>query len=168
MAKLLKQFQNLEEILEPVKRAVAKQVQVVRGSAVYLCPANHGELRGSIYGKTEVESNTVIGTVYTNKEYAAYVEFGTGPNGEESHEGISPEVNVTYSQNGWWFSGDSINPSDASQYGWPSSEGEDGTFYFTKGQAAQPFMYPALKQNEKTILANIKSDLQKEIEVMVK
>lgn len=142
LMKKLNQIGNINPIID---RTMGKQVQLVRGVAVKLCPADKGELRRSILGKTEVQSDKVIGTVYTNKEYAPYVEFGTGPTGESNHAGISPEVNVSYSQEGWGY------------------QDNDGEWHYTNGQAAQPFLYPALKSMERVVSKNIGTDLQASI-----
>ena len=83
-----------------------------------------------------------MGCVYTNKAYAPYVEFGTGPVGEANHAGISPNVPVAYRQDGWVW------------------QDEEGGFHSTEGQPAQPFMYPALKSMEKHVIKAIGNDLQ--------
>lgn len=157
---LMRKFNQLGSMEPIVAKAVRKQAEVVRGVAVKLCPANHGELRGSIHTKVEQDAGSTIGCVYTNKEYAMYVEFGTGPAGQADHAGISPNVPVTYRQDPWWFPGDEVNPSDADRYHWPTSSNGDQTFYYTNGQAAQPFMYPALKTMEKYVVSGLKIDLQ--------
>ena len=157
---LMRKLNQLGSMDPIVAKAVRKQAEVVRGVAVKLCPANHGELRGSINTKVEQEAGTTIGSVYTNKEYAAYVEFGTGPAGQADHAGISPNVPVTYRQDPWWFPGDKVNPSDAEKYHWPKSSNEDQTFYYTDGQPAQPFMYPAMKTMEKHVVKGLAADLQ--------
>lgn len=150
-------LENLSAPMDALEKAVAKETRRVRNSAVALCPVNHGELRQSIMTMTERTGDGVRGICYTNKQYAAYVEFGTGPKGEESHEGISPNVQPTYAQKGWWFPGDGIPPADADRYHWWKSTDENGkVYYHTNGQPAQPFMYPALKTNEQQIRANIK------------
>lgn len=158
--KLMKQFNKLGNINPVVEKAIQKECLRVQRSAVMLCPANNGELRQSIKVKVDAQASKVTGTVYTNKEYASYVEFGTGPIGEEKHQGISPDISPVYSQNGWWFQGDDIKPQDARKYYWIKSEGAKGTFYYTKGQPAQPFLYPALKKNENIITMNLGAALQ--------
>lgn len=66
--------------------AIGKGAQLVRASAVNLCPVDTGALRGSIHTKpVEMRGNEVVGTVYTSKEYATYVEFGTGVRGNGSY-----------------------------------------------------------------------------------
>ena len=74
-----------------------------------------------------------------------YVEFGTGPTGQAHHNGISPDVDPVYSQSGWMIPADAMSPDDAEQYGFGIAKGKDGEVigYYTKGQVAQPFMYPA-------------------------
>lgn len=163
--KLMRQLNTLGKINPVVEKAVRKETLRVQRNAVLLCPVNHGELRQSIKTKVEATEGMVVGTVYTNKKHAAFVEFGTGPVGQDNHEGISPEVNPAYSQSGWWFPGDKITPQDAAKYHWPSMTTDDGkTLYFTQGQPAQPFMYPALKGIEDIVCMNLKAALVAEIE----
>ena len=163
--KLMRQLNNLGNINPIVEKAVRKETLRVQRNAVLLCPVNHGELRQTIKTKVEATEGMVIGTVYTNNKHAAYVELGTGPIGEANHEGISPEVNPVYSQSGWWFPGDKVTPQDAEKYHWPSMTTEDGkTLYFTQGQPAQPFMYPALKGIEDIVCMNLKATLVAVIE----
>ena len=163
--KLMRQLNNLGNINPIVEKAVRKETLRVQRNAVLLSPVNHGELRQTIKTKVEATEGMVIGTVYTNNKHAAYVELGTGPIGEANHEGISPEVNPVYSQSGWWFPGDKVTPQDAEKYHWPSMTTEDGkTLYFTQGQPAQPFMYPALKGIEDIVCMNLKATLVAGIE----
>lgn len=138
---LMKKFNQLGTIQPIVAKTVRKYSEVVRGVAVKLCPVDTSELRSSIHTKVESTNDSVIGTVYTNKEYAAYVEFGTGPMGQSNHAGISPEVAVSYRQDGWVY-------PDA-----------DGGFHYTEGHEAQPYMYPALKTMEKPIISGMQADL---------
>ena len=84
-------------------KAVGASVKVIQGEAKLLCPVSDGELRQSIRTSTEQQDESVIGAIYTNKKYAPYIEFGTGPKGEKNHEGISPLVTPVYSQSPWWI-----------------------------------------------------------------
>lgn len=146
-----------------MERAVGAAVQLVRAEAKLLCPVDDGELRRSISGMVKTEDEKVIGTVYTNKAYAPYVEFGTGPKGEASHSGISPLVSPSYSQEPWWIHESQIDAAAAEKYGWFYIDTKEGRFYRCSGQAAQPFMYPALKNNEERVTRNIANYLSKEI-----
>lgn len=162
--RLMRQLNNLGNVSPVVEKAVRKETLRVQRNAVLLCPVNHGELRQSIKTKVEATEGMVVGTVYTNNKHAVFVELGTGPVGQDNHEGISPEVNPVYSQSGWWFPGDKITPQDAEKYHWPSMTTDDGkTLYFTQGQPAQPFMYPALKGIEDIVCMNLKATLVAEI-----
>ena len=86
---LMRKFNQLGSMEPIVYKSVKRQAEVVRGVAVKLCPVYYpkgdpipgvssGELRNSIYTKVEQDADATIGCVYTNKEYAPYVEFGTG------------------------------------------------------------------------------------------
>lgn len=153
---------------EGLSKAIGKQAKKVQATAKLLCSVNQGELRNSIKTSVETEAGRVIGTVYTNKKYAAYVEFGTGPVGEQNHAGISPEVTPAYSQNPWWIHESMIDKKDAEQYHFFKIETENGSFYQTHGQPAQPFLYPALKSNKKNIQRGIEEELQKQIRKVTK
>ena len=132
---LNRRLDDLDTIFQSraIERAVQRGCITVQAAAKLLCPVDSGELRNSIMTKVEVSNNNVIGKVYTNKEYAPYVEFGTGSRGEASYDG---EVDVTY--NTEWA-----------------------------GQPAQPYLYPALKNNEDEVIRNIQRDIVKEIRRVV-
>lgn len=161
---LYKKLDIVANAANTIEKAVMRETQRVRNTASLLCPVNHGQLRQSIRTATERTDGGIVGICYTNNKYAAYVEFGTGSVGEQNHEGISPNVSPAYTQEGWWIPGDGIQEADADRYHWTKSEGKDGkAFYFTKGQPAQPFMYPALKMNERVIQMNLAAALDAEI-----
>ena len=128
--------------------AVSKSIKTVQAEAKTRCPVNDGELRGSIYTAIETSSEKIVGICYTNKKYAQYVEFGTGPKGQKQHAGISPDVAYAYVQSPWWIHESMIGRKTAEKYKWFYVDTPDGRFYQCTGQAAQPFLYPALKNNE--------------------
>ncbi len=134
---------------EIVEKAIAQGVQIVRREAVLLCPVDTGELRQSIKTSVETAGDEVNGITYTNKEYAAYVEFGTGPKGEENHSGISPKITPSYTKHGWSYKNDA------------------GEWIYTNGQPAQPFMYPALKNNEDKVKKRVKEVISEELRKLV-
>ncbi len=70
-----------------------------------------------------VEGNSAV--IGTNVEYGIYVEFGTGSKGDKS---VAHTTKKTWT----YYSG--------------------GRFYTTSGQAAQPFLVPALKNNVPKII----------------
>lgn len=148
-----------------LKRGIQNAVSVVQGAAKALCPVHDGELRGNIFADVEEQGSLIRGICYTNKSYAAYVEFGTGPKGQAHHEGISPDAAVAYTQSPWWIhEGSGPNEIDrrtAERYHFLCVETDQGRFYRCTGQAAQPFMYPALKNNEDAIVKIIKREAMK-------
>lgn len=122
-----------------------------------------GELRGSIYTAIETSSEKIVGICYTNKKYAQYVEFGTGPKGQKQHAGISPDVAYAYVQSPWWIHESMIGRKTAEKYKWFYVDTPDGRFYQCTGQAAQPFLYPALKNNELEIAHYFEEAIEKNL-----
>ncbi|MBY0754538.1 HK97 gp10 family phage protein [Clostridium sardiniense] len=130
LRKLDKLGGNVED---SVKKSMQKNINLVKDEAKLLCPVateGGGYLRDRIKKSTVFRKGKVRGIVYTNVEYAAYVEFGTGKRGEASN--TNTEVNVSYKSD--W-----------------------------EGMQAQPYLYPALKNNKVKILENIKADIKKAI-----
>lgn len=162
--KLMKKYGDLQDVVDHgMKKAVGQGVKIAQAGAVLMCPVNDGELRQSIKTRVEVEADKVIGTVYTNKKYAPYVEFGTGPKGEADHAGISPEFSPAYSQSPWWIHESQVDAETAEKYHWFSIDTAQGRFYQSSGQAAQPFMYPGLKDNEDIICRKVNGILSAEL-----
>ncbi len=134
-----------------VKSAIGQAISFVQDNAKANCPVGDGELRESIFTRIQGDTQQATGICYTNKEYAPYVEFGTGPKGQKSHAGISPDVAVAYSQSPWWIHESQIDKGTAEKYHFFYVDTPQGRFYQCTGQAAQPFMYPALKNHEEDI-----------------
>lgn len=153
---------------ENMETIVGRQMKRVQSAARLLCPVHDSELRRSIQMQTENTGDRVVGTVYTNKKYAPYVEFGTGPKGEADHSGISPVVSVSYSQSPWWIHEDDVDAKTAEEYRWFYIDTPEGRFYRCSGQAAQPFMYPALKDNEERIAKTMENVLKREFRKVCK
>ncbi len=149
-----------------LKRGIAQAVKQVQGDAKDLCPVNDGQLRNSIQGEVDEKGSSVIGRVSTNLRHAPYVEFGTGPVGQASPKDLPAEVagKLQYRQDGWWIHESQIDAETAEKYHFFKLETKSGRFYFTNGQPAQPFLYPALKQNKDFVRKQVISSLQKEID----
>ena len=132
---LMNRLNDLDNLFQSgaIERAVQRGCMTVQAEAKLLCPVDTGELRNSIMTKVEASGDRVIGKVYTNKEYAPYVEFGTGSRGEASYDG---PVDVSYNMQ--WA-----------------------------GHPAQPYLYPALKNNEEIVVSNIKRDIANEIRSVI-
>lgn len=145
---LMKKFIKLDNVVQGnIVNHVGKQTKKVQAEAKLLCPTDTGELRNSIQGETDKTDYGAMGRVFTNKDYAPYVELGTGPTGQANHEGISPDIDVAYSQKGWSY-----------------FDEETQQWIYTNGQPAQPFLYPALKNNEHRITNELKEEIKKDIE----
>ena len=130
--RLTQRFNKIADM--ELKDTVNKATQLVHGQAKTLAPADTGQLRGSIHMQVKNKGNEIEGRVYTNVEYASYVEFGTGIKGNGTYPYHIEGLNLEYRDKGWAY-----------------YDEDKGEWIYTKGQKAQPYMYPALKQNEKTI-----------------
>lgn len=165
MIKGLKELDRKFAMLESIsmRTGISKGMQYIQGAAKENCPVNDGELKNSILTSVQEHGDSMIGSCYTNKSYSPYVEFGAGPKGQESHVGISSNVDVAYSQSPWWIHESQIDQNVAEKYHWFYIDTPDGRFYQCSGQAAQPFLYPALKNNKDTVIGIIRDELKKEI-----
>jgi len=156
-----RRFEKMSEI--DLKQGMAKAIIHVQTAAKYNCPVHDGELRNSIYTDIQGEGDPVEGICFTNKSHGPYVEFGTGPRGQASHAGISPDVAVAYAQSPWWIHESQIGQGTAETYGWFGIDTPDGRFYQCNGQPAQPFMYPALKDNREEVLNIIAESVRRQL-----
>lgn len=77
--------------------------------------------------------------VYTENEYARFVEFGTGVVGS-SNTHTQSDSSWTYRDNGWWY------------------QDTDGNWWFTQGEVAHEFFqnaYEDLKSNANSIIRRV-------------
>lgn len=126
-----------------LKSAVNKATKLVHGQAKDLAPVDKGGLAGSIHMQVTDTGKSLEGRVYTNLEYAPYVEFGTGVTGNGTYPYQIEGLNLEYKDKGWAY-----------------YDEDKGEWIYTKGQEAQPYMYPALKENEKTIKRILKDGVK--------
>lgn len=129
---LLKRLNNIAEM--DLKDKMVQATKLVHAQAKALAPVDTGNLAGSIRMEVKKSGKNLIGRVYTNVQYAPYVEFGTGSTGQGTYPYKVKGLKLSYRDTPWVYTPDG---------------GE--TFYRTNGQEAQPYMYPAIKQNEKNI-----------------
>lgn len=140
---------------EGVKRAMheglSRALEKIEAAAQNECPRDNGALKNSIKYRIKIGNGEMVGEVYSNKEYAVYVEMGTGPKGEANHEGVNPEwlKEVTYNPKGWFV----------------PKKGEDGKDegFFTEGYRARPFLYPAFKSQQGNVYKEITRAFQNEL-----
>lgn len=138
---------NADKVLE---KSIGVQSKLVQGEAKDLCPVDTGGLQQRIFTDVKVVPGKVTGRVFTNVEYASYVEFGTGKVGEATPVANKYPGELAYKQDKWL-----ANIPDVG-------------LRYVSGQPAQPYMYPAIKNNEDKVLGNIKLDLKEAIEKVVK
>lgn len=154
---------------EILKKSVKRGGLLVKTQARLLVNSKSGNLSRSIREKTEQNSTGARSTVYTNLDYGIYYELGTGPNGQESHEGISPLVSPKYSQTGWMIPADAMSVDDAEYYGLGIVESDGEVIgYRTNGMPARPYLYPALHNQEKDITKEMNRYIGREIVKVMK
>ena len=134
--KLITKLDNISSV--DAEKYVKSATTFVHGQAKLLAPVDSGRLRNSIHMETSSEKDKVIGRVYTNINYAPYVEFGTGIRG-----------------NGKYPYANELDFQLAYKEDWG-------------GMSPQPFMYPALKGAEKYVENLINEGIKKEINKIVK
>ena len=162
-----RKFAALEQVCDQhMERFMGQQGKYIQAEAKLRCPVagtGGGELRDSIKTMIECRDDVVISTIYTNKAYSVYVEMGTGPKGAADHAGISPVVNPSYTMSPWWIHESQVDKEAAEEYHWFYLDTPDGRFYQCTGQPAQPFMYPALKDNEDKVVERMEKALKREL-----
>lgn len=114
----LKLSQLLPE--EEALKATRHAAEIIRSAIT--APVDTGNLQRSIHTRKTSEG----AAVYTNCEYAVYVEFGTGPKGQAGDHSKTAPIPMSYRQDSWIYKDPKTNKT-----------------YKTSGQAPQPFMYPA-------------------------
>ena len=134
---LIKKMQSVRaDCGKVLDRALLKGGEKIRGIAVLLCPVDTGELRNSI--RVQRLAPGVV-TVGTNKEYAIFVEFGTGTQGDPG---------VPHTAKLFWR--------------W---QDEQGNWHTSHGQRAQSFLRAAVGKNEeKKLYALVAEELRKAID----
>jgi len=119
---------NMERIVrdlrgEPYLNAMRRATLLVQRSAKIKAPVDTGRLRASITPEVRMQGNLVTGVVGSNVKYAPFVELGFRPH-------FVPQQYI-----GRW----------ARRHG----KGDTGLFV---GGKAQPYLEPALKENEARIV----------------
>ncbi|HEM3471345.1 HK97-gp10 family putative phage morphogenesis protein [Streptococcus suis] len=137
--------QRQTEIMAKAIHNAAKNV--VQADAKLRAPVNDDDLRTGIKVRMSKSGNPRAEVVSTS-DHGAYVELGTGPKGAANHAGISPEVSVSYRSTPWYVHESQIDVG-------PYRFQKIGEFYKMFGQVAQPYLYPALKDNEERVTKNI-------------
>lgn len=126
------EFTNLDVVLseldrkisdEALKRNVSQACAIVEREAKMKAPKDTGALRRSIHSITKEEDGQIVGTVFSDVEYAPYVEYGTGLFAEDG---------------------------DGKKNPW-SYQDDKGKWHTTSGMRPQPFLRPAFAENREKI-----------------
>lgn len=128
--KLNYKLENLANL--NVSKALNRACLVVENEAKRLCPVDTGDLRSSI--THEVHND--VGIVGTNKEYAPYVEFGTGIFAVEGNGRDTP-----------W-----------------SYQDDKGEWHTTVGQKPQPFLETAIQTKKKLVIKVFNDEITRQIQ----
>ncbi len=139
--RLIKKLTRVSNV--DLRKPISEATLIVEAQAKALAPVDTGNLKGSIHPDVQVKGKKVIGRVYSALEYALYVEFGTGAKGNGTYPYAIEGFNLTYRDGAWCYSPDGGK-----------------TFIYTKGQEAQPFMYPALQLNKDKIKRKINESMK--------
>lgn len=134
---LIKKIQSIRaDSGKVLDRALLKGGERIRGNAVLLCPVDTGELRQSVRVQRLSPGVVIVGT---NKEYAVYVEYGTGTKGDPG---------VPHTAKVFWR--------------W---QDEQGNWHTSHGQKAQSFLRAAVSKKEESFIRRlIAEELRKAIE----
>lgn len=160
--KLSNMQKNINKELEAKVRI---RSEILAGDARTACPVDEGNLRNSIEGFVDTEKDAITGGAVTVNEYAVYVEFGTGPTGTESGgHPLDGELGIVRKTEPWLCQ-IPINSKTLSYLGEVTDkEKEKGyALRYVHGQKANPYMYTAMKQNEKDIMDDFGSVIKEVI-----
>lgn len=138
-----------EEVADAIQWGMDQIVKTAQASDAFTDHTTN--LRNSIRNDLQILADQVLGTVKAGGPdgYAEYVEFGTGPLGQETNK--NTEVDVTYSPAG------RREAKEAEALHWVNAAGEDQFFksIWWHGTKAHPFLYPAYTEWKDKIIAKI-------------
>lgn len=144
---IAEKLENLSSggVMKAASKGLEKGLLRIQSDAKANAPVDSGDLRQRIVTRVQGDADGITGEVAATAEHSVFVEMGTGPKGQANHAGISPEAasKVTYSPKGW------VAPIK-------------GTFRYTEGMPARPFLYPAYKANQKKLKQDIADAIIKE------
>ncbi len=126
---------RLNKIPDNMEDKMTEATLFIEGEAIENAPKADiagGRLKGSIESRVTRELNEIVGTVFSTVHYAPYVEFGTG----------------IFAAKG-----------DGRKTGWAYEDPKTGEIVWTRGSHPHPFLAPALRENEDTVIQFLKGGL---------
>lgn len=134
--RLITKLDNISTL--DTEKYVKSATTFVHAQAKTLAPADTGRLRNSIHQEVKRSTSKIVGRVFTNLNYAPYVEFGTGVRGNGNYPYANElDFQLVYKED--WH-----------------------------GMRPQPYMYPAIKGAESYIKNLISKGVQTEINKIAK
>ena len=127
-----------------------------------------GGLAGEIKNESETIDGTPEGRVWVDSPIGTYREFGTGPVGEASQKDLPDGVNPVYTQDPWLIPADKVGADLNALYGLPIWTIKGKKYYWTRGQPARPFLYPAFKEVVADTQKWYEQEINKELKKVVK
>lgn len=149
--KLLVQLDRMADIKPELMGIMDRAGKFIADDARLRVSVDTGDLRKSIQHTTTDTGQAVKTVIYTNSDHAAMVEFGTGPVGAAHHEGISPFEHPQYRKDKWLGRIPGLITDD------------DSGIRYIAGQRAQPYLYPALKDNKEQLQKYLQAEIAKAI-----
>jgi HK97 gp10 family phage protein len=138
------EIKGLDEVIERIegiaditrfKNAMGECCGYVEETAKENAPIGRtGHLAQFIKSEVQVTSEEIKGVIFNTKEYAPYVEYGTG----------------LFAENG-----------DGRKTGWAYEDEKTGEVIWTRGQRPQPFLRPALFAEKENILKQLRESVKK-------
>lgn len=93
--------QSTNRLLNQLERQMLQDAEDMAGRQRSKCPEDTGLLRESIAAFCERNGDSVTAGSRTNMQYAAYVEFGTGPVGDEKGTPLDSELGIVREHEPW-------------------------------------------------------------------
>lgn len=142
LAEFTKQVESsADNLLNNLVKEARFMAEQIAGDARKIVPVSDsgdgstgGALHDSIIGFVEVDSDNITAGAKSNSPYAVYVEFGTGPTGQKVGHPLDKELGVVRKSDKW-----RVNIPDIG-------------VRWIAGQKPQPYLYPAMKQNEEELM----------------
>lgn len=158
---LQKDLEKFRDSLEYKARLLAETlaergVEVARVRIADLDAIFTGELISSIHSEYKgSQKGGAVFAVVADSDHAAFVEFGTGPIGQENPYPYELPEGVSWQ----YASGKTIRQLADGRYGWFYPR--DGQWYFTEGMPARPFMYETSLELQKIVVEVAKEIFEK-------
>lgn len=152
----MKGFQSAIELLNHAKSAdfgmrdvVGQATKVVEDRATELAAVNTGAMQEGISSEVKVLQDGVIEGTVTAGAGLIYVEYGTGPRASQASKNGKPKnpEDISHRTSGWLIPLSALNAQQISdlenKYHYRKIVIKGKEYFATRGQAPQPFMYPA-------------------------